>query len=41
VVSAVGRSLHDEDRTYTDFIQTDASINPGTRAARCSTSRAS
>src|SRR6266487_3040818 len=29
VVSAVGRSLHDEDRTYTDFIQTDASINPG------------
>jgi len=29
VVSAVGRSLHDEERTYTDFIQTDASINPG------------
>ena len=29
VVSAVGRSLRDEDRTYTDFIQTDASINPG------------
>ena len=29
VVSAVGRSLHDEDRTYSDFIQTDASINPG------------
>src|SRR5437667_3117399 len=29
VVSAVGRSLHDEDRTYTDFVQTDASINPG------------
>ncbi len=29
VVSAVGRSLHEEDRTYTDFIQTDASINPG------------
>ena len=29
VVSAVGRSLHSEDRTYTDFIQTDASINPG------------
>jgi serine protease Do len=29
VVSAVGRSLHGEDRTYTDFVQTDASINPG------------
>jgi len=29
VVSAVGRSLQEEDRTYTDFIQTDASINPG------------
>jgi Do/DeqQ family serine protease len=29
VVSAVGRSLRGEDRTYTDFIQTDASINPG------------
>jgi len=29
VVSAVGRSLTDADRTYTDFIQTDASINPG------------
>jgi serine protease Do len=29
VVSAVGRSLHDEDRTFTDLIQTDASINPG------------
>jgi len=29
VVSAVGRSLRDQDRTYTDFIQTDASINPG------------
>src|SRR2546425_8997037 len=29
VVSAVGRSVHGEDRTYTDFIQTDASINPG------------
>src|SRR5881397_1967383 len=29
VVSAVGRSLREEDRTYTDFIQTDASINPG------------
>src|SRR5213083_1629772 len=29
VVSAVGRSLHEEDRTYSDFIQTDASINPG------------
>jgi serine protease Do len=29
VVSALGRSLHGEERTYTDFIQTDASINPG------------
>ncbi len=29
VVSAVGRSLRGEERTYTDFIQTDASINPG------------
>jgi Do/DeqQ family serine protease len=29
VVSAVGRSLRSGDRTYTDFIQTDASINPG------------
>src|SRR5207245_8373392 len=29
VVSAVGRSLRDEERTYTDFIQTEASINPG------------
>src|SRR5262245_46562583 len=29
VVSAVGRSLRDEERTYSDFIQTDASINPG------------
>ena len=29
VVSAVGRSLRSEERTYTDFIQTDASINPG------------
>ena len=29
VVSAVGRSLQTEERTYTDFIQTDASINPG------------
>ena len=29
VVSAVGRSLHDEDKTFTDLIQTDASINPG------------
>jgi Do/DeqQ family serine protease len=29
VVSAVGRSIRDEDRVYTDFIQTDASINPG------------
>ena len=29
VVSAIGRALRDEERTYTDFIQTDASINPG------------
>ena len=29
VVSAVGRSLHAEDQTYYDLIQTDASINPG------------
>jgi serine protease Do len=29
VVSATGRSLRGEDRTYTDFVQTDASINPG------------
>jgi serine protease Do len=29
VVSATGRSLHGEERTYTDFVQTDASINPG------------
>ncbi len=30
VVSATGRSVKGEnDRTYTDFIQTDASINPG------------
>ncbi len=29
VVSAIGRSLHGEERTYTDFVQTDASINPG------------
>ncbi len=30
VVSAIGRSVKAEnDRTYTDFIQTDASINPG------------
>ena len=30
VVSAVGRSVKGEnERTYTDFIQTDASINPG------------
>jgi Do/DeqQ family serine protease len=29
VVSAVGRSLHEEEHTYSDFIQTDASINPG------------
>ncbi len=29
VVSALGRSLRANDRTYNDFIQTDASINPG------------
>jgi serine protease Do len=29
VVSATGRSLHGDERTYTDFVQTDASINPG------------
>jgi serine protease Do len=29
VVSATGRSLRGDDRTYTDFVQTDASINPG------------
>src|SRR5262249_52213097 len=29
VVSALGRSLRSGERTYTDFIQTDASINPG------------
>jgi serine protease Do len=29
VVSATGRSFRVEDRTYNDFIQTDASINPG------------
>jgi len=29
VVSALGRSLHGEERTYADFIQTDAAINPG------------
>jgi len=29
VVSAVGRSFSADNRTYDDFIQTDASINPG------------
>jgi len=29
VVSALGRSIHSDDKTYSDFIQTDASINPG------------
>ncbi len=29
VVSALHRSIQTEDRTYADFIQTDASINPG------------
>jgi serine protease Do len=29
VVSAVGRALRSEERTFSDFIQTDAAINPG------------
>jgi Do/DeqQ family serine protease len=29
VVSAIGRTVKTNDRTYTNFIQTDASINPG------------
>jgi Do/DeqQ family serine protease len=29
VISALERSVQTEDRTYRDFIQTDASINPG------------
>jgi serine protease Do len=29
VVSAIGRSIRDQERTYVDLIQTDASINPG------------
>jgi len=29
VVSALGRSIRDQERTYVDLIQTDASINPG------------
>ena len=29
VVSAIDRSLNTSERTYSDFIQTDASINPG------------
>jgi len=29
VISALDRSVQTEDRTYRDFIQTDASINPG------------
>ncbi len=29
VVSALGRTIHHEDRVFNDFIQTDASINPG------------
>jgi serine protease Do len=29
VVSALGRTIHSEDRVFNDFIQTDASINPG------------
>ena len=47
IVSAFGRLLPTSTSTssggsYTipDIIQTDAAINPGTRAARCSTGRA-
>src|SRR5437870_8935865 len=29
VVSALNRSIRSDDKTYSDFIQTDASINPG------------
>lgn len=29
VVSALGRSIRNDDRVFNDFIQTDASINPG------------
>jgi serine protease Do len=29
VVSALGRTIHQDDRVFNDFIQTDASINPG------------
>jgi serine protease Do len=29
VVSALGRSIHNQERVFNDFIQTDASINPG------------
>lgn len=29
VVSALGRSIRNEDQVFNDFIQTDASINPG------------
>src|SRR5439155_1183645 len=29
VVSALGRAMRSEDKTYSDFIQTEASINPG------------
>jgi Do/DeqQ family serine protease len=29
VISAIGRSVRAQDRTYHDFLQTDASINPG------------
>jgi serine protease Do len=29
VVSALGRTIRNEDRVFNDFIQTDASINPG------------
>ncbi|MFZ5444989.1 MAG: trypsin-like peptidase domain-containing protein [Myxococcota bacterium] len=29
VVSALGRTIKNEDRVFNDFIQTDASINPG------------
>ena len=41
IVSALGRSLGGTFATYEDFIQTDAAINPGNRAARSSTRAAS
>lgn len=38
IISAKSRALPDEN--YTPFIQTDVPVNPGNRAARCSTCRA-